>query len=132
MSDLSNERLKKKVDFDLLKPQNALKKSQVANDLVVVLKQKVADYPATHNLKSCNEFLLYTCKIVENLIKKSDGINKKELVKDVFKQLFNLQPAELLLIDSAIEFLWGNNLIVKIPLIKKSVSFLKKKFSYIL
>jgi len=132
MSDLANDRLKKKVDFDLLKPQNALKKSQVANDLVVVLKQKVAEYPATHNLKGCNEFLLYVCKIVENLVKKSDGINKKELVKDVFKQLFNLQPAELTLIDSAIEFLWSNDLIVKIPLVKKTVSFLKKKVSCIL
>lgn len=131
MTDLASERLKKKVDFDLLRPQNALKKSQVANDLLVVLKQKVAEYPPTHNLKCCNEFLLYTCKIVENLIKKSDGINKKQLVIDVFRQLFNLQAPEVLLIDSAIEFLWSNDLIVKIPIVKKSLAWFKKKVSCI-
>ena len=132
MSDLASERLKKKVDFDLLKPQNALKKSQISNDLLVVLKQKVAEYPPTHNLKCCNEFLLYACRIVENLIKKSDGISKKQLVIDVFRQLFNLQPPEVVLIDSAIEFLWSNDLIVKIPIVKKTVSFLKKKLSCVL
>jgi len=132
MSDLSNERLKKKVDFDLLKPQNALKKAQLTNDLLVVLKQKVAEYPATHQLKSCQEFILFCAKLIENLVQKKDKIDKKQLLLDVFKQIFNLQPPELLVLDATIEFLWSNGLICKIPLLKKSVSFLKKKFACLL
>ena len=55
MSDSSQSRLDKKVDLNLIKPQNNLKKAQLLNDLLVVLKQKIADYPASHNLKICNE-----------------------------------------------------------------------------
>ena len=131
MSD-SVSRLEKSVDLGLLQPKHSLKKSQLSNDLLVVLRQKVADYPATHQLKSCSEFILFCCKLIENLVQKKDKIDKKELVKDVFKQLFNLQPPELLILDATVEFLWSNGLICKIPLSKKSVSFLKKKFACLL
>jgi hypothetical protein len=123
----SQVRLEEKVDLKLLKPKNALKKSQLSNDLLVVLRARVAEHPSTYQLKLCQEFLLYTCRIIEELVKKSDGINKKELVKDLFKQLFNLQPPELLVLDSAIQFLFDNNLICKIPIVKKAVRWLKKK-----
>jgi hypothetical protein len=127
MTDLSVERLKEKINLELIKPKNALKKSQLTNDLIVVLKQKITEYPSTYNLKLCNEFLLYVCKIVEELIKKSDGINKKELVKELFKILFDLQSNDLLLIDSSIDFLWSNELICKVALSKKSLHWLKRK-----
>jgi|APFre7841882793_1041355.scaffolds.fasta_scaffold14581_2 hypothetical protein len=127
MSDSSQSRLEQKVDLNLLKPQHALKKSQLSNDLLVLLRSKVAEHPASYALKNCQEWLLYVCKLVEELIKKSDGINKKELVKDLFRQLFSLQPAELQALDSAIEFLHSNNLIFKISISKKSWNLLKKK-----
>ena len=127
----SQTRLEQKVDLKLLKPKNALKKSQLTNDLLVVLRQKVTEHPATYQLKLCQEFLLYACKLVEELIKKSDGINKKELVKDLFKQLFNLSPPELLVLDSAIEFLWSNSLICKIPAVKKAKSWVKKRVCFL-
>jgi hypothetical protein len=129
MSDSPQSRIEKKVDLNLLKPQNALKKSQLSNDLLIVLRAKVAEHPASYSLKTCQEFLLYACNLVENLVKKSYGINKKEFVKDLFKQLFNLQAVELQAVDSAIEFLWSNQLICKIPVVKKAVSWLKKKGS---
>lgn len=131
MSD-SKERIEKKVDLALLKPQNSLKKSQLSNDLLTVLRQKVAEHPSSYALKTCQEFILYTCKLVEELVKKSDGINKKELVKDLFKQLFNLQPPELIALDSAIEFLWSNGLISKIPVVKKVIRLIKKKLAIFL
>lgn len=126
MSD-SVSRLEKSVDLSLLKPKHSLKKSQLSNDLLVVLRQKIAEYPATHQLKSCQEFILFCCKLIENLVQKKDKIDKKELVKDVFKQLFNLQPPELLVLDATVEFLWANSLICKIPLSKKSINWFKKK-----
>lgn len=126
MSD-SLSRLEKKVDLNLVKPQNSLKKAQLLNDLLVVLKQKITDYPASHNLKGCNEFLLMVCKIVEEVVKKSDSINKKQLVLDLFKSMFNMSPPELVVLDSAVEFLWSNGLICKIPVVKKVTRWVKKK-----
>jgi len=126
MSD-SVSRLEKSVDLNLLQPKHSLKKSQLANDLLVVLRQKVAEYPATHQLKSCQEFILFCCKLIENLVLKKDKIDKKQLVLDVFKQLFNLQPPELVLLDATVEFLWSNGLICKIPLSKKSINWIKRK-----
>lgn len=131
MSD-SLSRLEKKVDLSLVKPQNSLKKAQLLNDLLVVLKQKIADYPASHNLKICNEFLLMVCKIVEEVVKKSDSINKKQLVLDLFKSIFNMSPPELVVLDSAVEFLWSNGLICKIPVVKKVTRWVKKKGACVL
>ena len=127
MSESSSARLKSKVDLELLKPKNNLKKLQLANDLLIVLRAKVAEYPATHQLKGCSEFILFCCRLIENLVKKGDRIDKKELIKDVFKQLFNLQPPEILVLDATVEFLWSNGLICKIPLSKKSINWFKKK-----
>ena len=123
----SVSRLDKVCDLSLLKPKNALKKAQLINDLLVLLRQKVADYPATYQLKACSEFLLYVCNIVENLVKKSYNINKKDLVKDVFKQLLALTEPELKILDASIEFLWSNELIQKIASSKKVIKWVKKK-----
>lgn len=128
MSD-SVSRLEKSVDLSLLKPKHSLKKSQLSNDLLVVLRQKIAEYPTSHQLKSCQEFILFCCKLIENLVQKKDKIDKKELLKDVLKQLFSLQPPELLVLDATVEFLWSNGLICKIPISKKSVNWFKKKVS---
>jgi hypothetical protein len=118
-----------RLDVSLISPKNVLKKQQLTQDLLVHLRAKILEYPATHNLKGCSEFLLYCCKIVENVVVKKQKIDKKELVKEVFKQLFNLSPAELLALDSAIQFLFDNNLICKVARSKKVVRFFKKKVS---
>jgi len=118
-----------RLDVSLISPKNVLKKQQLTQDLLVHLRAKILEYPASHNLKGCSEFLLYCCKIVENVVVKKQKIDKKELVKEVFKQLFNLSPAELLALDSAIQFLFDNNLICKVARSKKVVRFFKKKVS---
>lgn len=125
-------RLEKVVDLNLIKPKNALLKSQRFNDLLALFRQKVAEYPATHQLKSCQEFLLYVTKIVEEVVKKSEGINKKELVINLFKALFGLPDAEVKVLDASIEFLWSNGLICKIKSSKKAVRWFRKKVECLL
>ena len=120
MSD-STARIEKSVDLSLIKPKNQLLKAQKLNDLINIVKQKVCEFPASHNLKSCQEFLLMVCNLVEEIVKKSDKINKKELVINVLKSVLVLSEAE------SIEFLWSNDLIQKIPSSKKAVKWLKKK-----
>jgi hypothetical protein len=120
-----------RLDTSLISPKNVLKKQQLLQDLLVHLRAKIQEYPATHNLKSCSEFLLYVTKVVENSVVKKQKIDKKQLVLDVFKILFNLQPLEISALDASIEFLHSNGLISKVKVSKKFVGFLKKKVAYL-
>jgi len=125
---MSQERLSK-LNVDLINPKNNLLKSQKFNDILVLLKQKIAEYPPNHILKQCNEFLLYVCKVVEEVVVKADKINKKEFVIDLFKQLFSLNDSESKLVSSSIDFLWSNGLISKIKTSKKLWNMIKKAVS---
>ena len=126
MSD-STARIEKSVDLSLIKPKNQLLKAQKLNDLINIVKQKAGEFPATHNLKVCQEFLLMVCNLVEEVVKKSEKINKKELVINVLKNVLTLSEPESKLVDVSIEFLWGNDLIKKVSSSKKVVRWLKKK-----
>lgn len=126
MSD-SNARIEKTVDLTLIKPKNQLLKAQRLNDLINIVKQKALEFPASHNLKVCQEFLLMVCNLVEEIVKKSDKINKKELVINVLKSVLSLNEPECKVVDASIEFLWGNGLIQKVASTKKAVRWLKKK-----
>ena len=123
---MSVDRLASKVNVELINPKNNLLKVQKFSDVLTLLKQKVAEYPTSHILKKCNEFLLYVCKIVEEVVLKSDKINKKEFVIDLFKQLFLLNEPECKVIGSYVDFLWSNGLICKIKTSKKLFNFVKK------
>ena len=126
---MSVDRLSNKVDIDLINPKNNLLKSQKFGDILALLKQKVGEYPPNHILKQCSEFLLLTCKIVEEVIKKGDKVNKKEFVIDLFKSLFSLTEPESKILGSSIDFLWSNGLITKIKTSKKLWNVLKKSLS---
>ena len=126
---MSVDRLASKINVDLINPKNNLLKSQKFSDILALLKLKIAEYPPNHVLKLCSEFLLYVCKIVENVIVKSDKVNKKEFVTDLFKQLFALNDPECKLLGNSIDFLWSNGLISKIKTSKKLWNVQKKAVS---
>ena len=126
---MSVDRLSSKIDVDLINPKNNLLKSQKFADILALLKQKVGEYPPNHILKKCSEFLLFVCKIVEEVIVKNDKVNKKEFVIDLFKALFSLTEPESKILSSSIDFLWSNGLITKIKTSKKMWNILKKSFS---
>ena len=126
---MSVDRLASKVNVDLINPKNNLLKAQKFSDILALLKQKIVEYPPNHVLKQCSEFLLFTCKIVEEVVKKSDKVNKKEFVIDLFKALFSLNDIESKAIGSSIDFLWCNGLISKIKTSKKLWNLLKKAVS---
>ena len=126
---MSVDRLASKINVDLINPKNNLLKSQKFSDILALLKLKIVEYLSNHVLKLCSEFLLYVCKIVENVIVRSDKVNKKEFVTDLFKQLFALNDPESKLLGNSIDFLWSNGLISKIKTSKKLWNVLKKAVS---
>ncbi len=116
------------MNVDLINPKNNLLKSQKFSDILALLKLKIAEYPPNRVLKQCNEFLLYVCKIVEEVIVKGDKLDKKEFVIDLFKQLLSLKEPETKLVSSSIEFLWFNGIISKIKTSKRVWNILKRQF----
>jgi len=81
-------------------------------DFVVKDLQKIPNY---QSLKNDIEILLHICNIVENLISKNKGkIDKKQLVVDIFNQVFFLNETEKLALEKQIQFLFDNKLITKI------------------
>lgn len=127
MEETPSVRLAKICDISAITAKNGLVKVQKINDMLVILKEKVLTYPVSYALKSCNEFLLLVCKVVENYVLKSDKLDKKKVVLDLYRQLFPLSEPEIKLIDLGVEFLHSNNMISVVKKTKKVASFLKKK-----
>ena len=59
------------------------------------------------------DIILLVCNLIENLVK-NKKINKKQLLLDVFNQIYVLQPQDLVIVDSQIEFLHSNKSIKKL------------------
>jgi hypothetical protein len=127
----SVERLGKVADVNLVTMKNSLIKDQRIADLNIIVKDKLASLPPSISYKNNSEFILYVCKLVENVVCKADGLNKKELVLNILKPLLGLTDAESKVAGEIIEFLHSNGLIQAIKKSKKIkssiVSWLKKK-----
>lgn len=127
----SVERLSKIADVNLVTMKNSLIKDQRISDLNIVVKDKLASLPPSISYKNNSEFILYVCKLVENVVCKADGLNKKELVINILKPLLNLNDAECKVVGEIIEFLHSNGMIQVIKKTKKIknciISWLKKK-----
>lgn len=127
----SVERLGKVVDVDLVSLKNSLIKDQRIADINVVVKDKLQSLPNTVSYKNNSEFILYVCKLVENIIVKSDNINKKDLVLSVLRVCLALNDAEVKVAGDIIEFLHSNGMIQKIKQLKKvkksCISWFEKK-----
>ena len=127
----SVERLNKVADVDLVSLKNSLAKDQRIADLNIVVKDKIASLPANVSYKNNTELILYVCKLVENVVCKKDGLNKKDVVINILRSLLGLNDNECKLTGEIIDFLHSNGLIQRIKQVKKIkssiVSWFKKK-----
>ena len=127
----SVERLNKVADVDLISLKNSLVKDQRIADLNIVVKDKIASLPPNVSYKNNTELILYVCKLVENVVSKKDGINKKDLVINILRPLLGLNDAEAKIMGEIIEFLHSNGLIQRIKIAKKLkssiISWFKKR-----
>lgn len=102
--------------MEIIKFKNKLKKVAQIGEITTSIIQKVQTINNYSDLKNDLELLLYVCTIVENEIKqnKTKSIHKKDIVIDIFHQLFNISDDEKDLFGKNIEFLHSNELIKKI------------------
>lgn len=63
--------------------------------------------------KNDNEFLALICNLIENLVSKKDKINKKTLLIEIFKLMFNINEDETELLSKNVDFICNQHNIVK-------------------
>jgi len=59
------------------------------------------------------DIILLVCNLIENLVK-NKKIDKKQLLLDIFNHIYALQPEDLVIVDSQIEFLHSTKSIKKL------------------
>ena len=94
--------------------KNNLDKHNIYYNLIQAISNKIILIPEFQRLRTEIELIKLICNIVENSVVKSQLIDKKQLVIDIFQRVFNLSPVELELIKNGIEFIFNNKLIKKI------------------
>jgi hypothetical protein len=123
MSDLSH----------IVPVKNHLLKNVKKDDVIGQIRKRVEALPNYAQYKNDVEFLLLMANMIEHLIVKKDKIDKKELLIEIYKQLFvGITQAELANIEANVEFLWNNKKIKKQSFYKLFCAglteWLKKKF----
>jgi hypothetical protein len=59
------------------------------------------------------------------MIVKNDGLDKLNILVQIFIRLFNINEAEITFLKTSVEFLLNNKRIKKIKFIKKAYNFFK-------
>jgi hypothetical protein len=129
--DKAVERLSSISTPALISVKNSIVKNQKQDDILLIVKDKLAGLSNPQQYKLCNDFLLYVCKLVEAFFVKKDKADKKQVVLDIMRAVFGHNDTELKLVSTAIEFLFSNGLISKVKMsksLKHSISnWFKKK-----
>lgn len=103
-----------------IKTRNSLKKKEKLYTIKQCIVNKVQSDIDVNKLRENqhvdNELILFCCTCVEELVKKSYSIDKKELVVEILKTIFNgvLGELEINQIKSQIDFAYENELIKKV------------------
>ena len=105
--------------MSLFKFKNKINSHVVFNNTVKQIVEEIQKIPKYNDLKGNPEIVLMVCNCVENIITKKDGCNKKDIVIEVLKTVFNLNDVETKLLSSTIECFWSNNMIVNMKRIEK-------------
>ena len=103
----------------MFKFKNNIKSHVIFNKTVEQIIEELKSIKNIHEMKEHPELILMICNCVENIIKKTDNCDKKKIVIEVMKTMFNFNNEEITKVDSTIECFWSNNMITKIKRIEK-------------
>jgi len=108
-------------------PKNSLSKQVNYNTILQLIVDEIRKFPNLPLLKSNTHVELELIKLImsiaENVIQKKNPleINKMDLVCDILRTIFNLNPQEVEICKKQIQYIFDNNQIVRIPIIKKVI-----------
>lgn len=109
---------------DFIVPKNELLVDVKKNKAVELILSELKKIPNWEQYKTSLEFLRMACNFCENMLTKSDGINKLDVIISVFQTLFSLTVKEIEVLKTSVEFLLNNKRIKKITFVKKAAFFL--------
>jgi hypothetical protein len=91
--------------------------------------QKIVSYirqiPDVQKLRINFDLVKRSANLIENFLFKSKSVDKKALLISAFKTVFNLNPAEIIIISDFIDFLHSNGYIKKLSFTYKNYRKLK-------
>lgn len=120
--------------LDLVVPvKNHLLKNLKVDEIKREIIERIQKFPNYNAYKNDVEFLLLVCNMIEHLVFKKDKIDKKQLLTEIYKQVFNnLSVDEQKALEQNIEFLWNNKKIKKVSYYKLFktglIEWCKKRF----
>ena len=111
--------------------ENKLEEHSIYHQLIEMIANKIIKIPNFINLKNEIELVKTVCNIIENSIKsgnrkRSNPIDKKKLVIDVFQRVYNINDLEKITLGSMIDFLFNNKHINKFSYPKLIFNFFSK------
>ncbi len=119
--------------MDQVKLENSLAQHQCLFSLIKQCSIKVKEIENHEDLKLKNEVTKYVAKLVEEGLnsapltkKQKKAINKKTIILEVIKQVYNLAEEELSLIEDQIDYNLDNKIVKKKSMFKKGWKFGKK------
>ena len=106
--------------MSLFKFKNKINSHVVFNNTVKQIVEEIQKkIPKYNDLRNNPEIVLMICNCIENIITKKDGCNKKDIVIEVIKTVFNLNDVEIKSLAATIECFWSNGMIVKMKSVEK-------------
>ena len=107
--------------------KNSLHSHVLEQSIIAQILEAMRKIPNIDKLKNDMEIVNHVCNLVENMISNNKKANvpldKKQLVIKILTQLFNLNPSEIQVATTSIDYLVNNNLIVKESLLRKAYNF---------
>jgi hypothetical protein len=121
------------MSVEVIPVKNHLLKNLKIDDIKSKIIERIKAFPNYQQYKNDVEFLLLIANMLEHLVIKKDKIDKKELLIEIYKQVFtNIKPEDISAIEQNIEFLWNNKKIKKVSyyrLFKTAITeWIKRKF----
>ena len=98
--------------------KNNLNSHVIEQNLQSDLIAKINAIPNINQLKLDLELTLYCANVIENLVKKKNKINKKQLVINILSNVFPLTAEEQLLLGGQLDFLNTNKKIKALSTMK--------------
>ena len=109
--------------------KNSAQSFVLENTLIQSIVAKIKLIPGYDQLKNDIEITEHICNLVENTILKNKGskpVDKKQIVVKIVSVIFNLSSdSEKKVIEHQIDYLFNNNMIMKIPIITKILRWIQ-------
>jgi hypothetical protein len=106
------------MSLDVIQARNHLASDLKFNEAKEKILKRIEEFPNIQKYRNDIEFLLLVCNLIEHLIIKKDKVDKKELLLDIYKKVFNVDSGEISSLSKNIDFLLANGKIKKVSAYK--------------